>query len=112
MAKIYAMENQKEWEKRKDESYDTYCAREEKLMRELEKKDAARKKGEYVGAIIRTGVADGRAQYVVLSMKPLQLAHIPYGDAYSAGAIWERGLTVADVKRMADRTPFRMLGKK
>jgi hypothetical protein len=39
-------------------------------------------KGKNVGEIVRFAVADGYAEYMVLSMKPMKLIHIPLGDAY------------------------------
>ena len=39
-------------------------------------------KGKNVGEIVRFAVADGYAEYMVLSMKPMRLVHIPLGDAY------------------------------
>ena len=39
-------------------------------------------KGKNIGEIVKFAVADGYAEYMVLSMKPMQLIHIPLGDAY------------------------------
>jgi len=39
-------------------------------------------KGKNVGEIVKFAVADGYAEYMVLSMKPVRLVHIPLGDAY------------------------------
>ena len=39
-------------------------------------------KGKNVGEIVRFAVADGYAEYMVLSMKPLKLIHLPLMDAY------------------------------
>ena len=39
-------------------------------------------KGKNVGEIIKFPVADGYAQYMVLSMRPLQLIHLELGDAW------------------------------
>jgi len=39
-------------------------------------------KGKNVGEIVRFAVADGYAEYMVLSMRPLSLIHIPLDDAY------------------------------
>ena len=39
-------------------------------------------KGKNVGEIIRFAVADGYAEYMVLSMKPLKLIHLPLMDTY------------------------------
>jgi len=35
-----------------------------------------------VGEIIRFPVADGYAEYMVASMKPVELVHLPLGDAW------------------------------
>jgi len=48
-------------------------------------------------------VADGYAQYMVECEKPLRLIHLPFGDAYSAGPVWERGLRITDVRQMVQR---------
>jgi hypothetical protein len=42
-------------------------------------------KGKNVGKVVRYQVADGYAEYMVVSMKPLSLVHIPLGDAYEFG---------------------------
>jgi hypothetical protein len=102
VAKVYALPNHKEWKERKGESYESYSAREEKMYAELVAKAEALPIGKYVGAFIRFGVADGHAEYVVHSTSPLQLCHVPYGDAYHAHPILLRGLRVADVKKMVD----------
>jgi len=39
-------------------------------------------KGKNIGEIVKFAVADGYAEYMVLSMKPVKLIHIPLGDAY------------------------------
>ena len=56
-----------------------------------------------------TGVADGRAMYLVVSEKPLVMCHIPQGDAYQAPGAHIRGLTLKDVKdfQRASVPPFR-----
>ena len=42
-------------------------------------------KGKNFGEILRFQVADGYAEYMVVSMRPLKLMHLPLGDAYSFG---------------------------
>lgn len=37
---------------------------------------------EYTGKIIRFPVADGSAEYMIVTIKPLWLVHIPLWDAY------------------------------
>jgi hypothetical protein len=103
MAKIYAMPNQNEWERKKGEDFDGHFKRQDRMFAKLEKTAASLKKGEYVGGLISTVVGDGQAIYLVHSLKPLKLCHVPYMDGYNAGPIWERGLTVSDVKKMVDR---------
>tara|TARA_R100001509_G_scaffold82946_2_gene46848 strand:- start:32784 stop:33122 length:339 start_codon:yes stop_codon:yes gene_type:complete len=39
-------------------------------------------KGKNVGEIIKFQVADGYAEYMVLSMRPLKLIHMPLMDSY------------------------------
>jgi hypothetical protein len=39
-------------------------------------------KGKNVGEIVKFAVADGYAEYMVLSMRPMKLIHLPLGDAY------------------------------
>lgn len=53
--------------------------------------------------IVRFQIADGYAQYAVLSLNPLQLQHIPYGDAYQIPYAHIRGLTTQDVMDMLER---------
>lgn len=48
------------------------------------------------GKIIRFQVADGYAQYMVVSMKPLVLVHIPVGDAWQFQ--YAARLTAKDVR--------------
>lgn len=37
---------------------------------------------EYAGAVVRWPYADGHAQYLVVATKPVQLIHLPLGDAW------------------------------
>ena len=55
-----------------------------------------------LGRIIRFPVADGYAQYMVWSTKPLAFIHLELGDAYSVHPALIRGLRVADVKQMVE----------
>jgi hypothetical protein len=41
-----------------------------------------RKRGKYVGEVIRFAVGDGYAKYMIMSLRPLQLIWIPTGDAW------------------------------
>ena len=57
-------------------------------------------KGKNFGEIINFQVADSYAEYMVLSMKPLQLMHLPLNDGYHYQYI-ER-LTVNDIQKKID----------
>lgn len=43
-----------------------------------------RKKGKNVGEIIRIPHADSYAEYMVASMRPLELVHVPLSDAWES----------------------------
>ena len=75
---------------------------EEKWKNELRtwcKKNSSGRK--YVGEIIQEPVADGYAQYMVFSLRPLILIHLPIGDSYQFR--WDRRWTAADVKSMVEQ---------
>jgi hypothetical protein len=74
---------------------------EEKWINELKLWCAIHSSGKYVGEVIRQGVADGYAQYMVYSLRPLELIHLPLGDGYQFQ--WAHRWTAADVKSMIDR---------
>jgi len=57
--------------------------------------------GKYSGEIVRDGVADGYAQYMIISLRPLELMHLPLVDGYQSR--WAHRWTAADVKRMVER---------
>jgi len=65
---------------------------------EVELKDVLtkRKSGKNVGAIIKFPVADGYARYMVASMRPLELIHIPLDDAWQFQ--YAQNLTAQDVE--------------
>lgn len=56
---------------------------------------------EYAGEIIRTPMGDGYAQYVVFSVKPVVLIHIPTGDAWNFP--YANRWTGKDIKDMVKR---------
>jgi len=60
-------------------NYDKDC---EKFKAELSAFCLARKKDKNVGEVIRFQVADGYAEYMVASTKPVELIHLPFWDCY------------------------------
>jgi hypothetical protein len=55
----------------------------------------------YIGEVIDFPVADGKALYMIAALRPLQLIHLPLGDAWSFQQ--EHLLTAKEVKTMVDR---------
>jgi hypothetical protein len=72
-----------------------YKADNERFIKELKDLLLTRKKGKNVGEIIRFPVADGYAEYMVASMRPLELVHLPIYDAWEYPYI--NRLTAEDV---------------
>lgn len=58
------------------------------------------KKNDYIGEIVQEGVGDGYAQYMVASLRPLKLIHLPVGDAWNFR--WAHKWNATDVKQMVD----------
>lgn len=78
---------------------------EEKYVEELKSYLLERNpKGKNVGEIVYFPVADGFAQYMVASMRPLELVHIPLGDAWHFRYI-ER-LTAKDIQQQIEGNNF------
>lgn len=59
-------------------------------------------KGDYAGASWHYPVGDGAAEYVILSLRPLALVHVPLGDAWRIPDVVARGLTAADLRAYVD----------
>jgi hypothetical protein len=81
-------------------SMETYKADEEKFLIELKDFVIKRKPGKNVGEIVRFSYADGYAQYMIASMKPLELVHIPTGDAWHLPYV--NRLTAKDIQANLD----------
>ena len=83
MAEIYSAPSEVKLPKLDFSSMGTYNKDCERYISDLTKyiKDMGYK-GKNVGEIVKFTAADGYAQYMVLSMKPLKLIHIPLMDAY------------------------------
>ena len=57
--------------------------------------------GKNVGEVLNFPVADGHAQYMVLSMQPLRLVHLELGDAWSFQ--YANLLTAEEVQQKIDQ---------
>lgn len=82
-------------------SYEDYV---KSLVREA-KADAASRGDDsaLIGEKVRWQRGDGYAEYIVWSSKPLELIHVPFGDAYTVEDALIRGLRLSDVKGMVER---------
>jgi hypothetical protein len=91
-----------DWDKRVDETFDAYMKRTEDQLEVLS------------GKIIKFPVADGYAIYHVLSVSPVRLEHVPYGDAWQIPSAHIRGLTPVDIQRLLDKEAnlHKLFGKK
>ncbi len=78
----------------------TYREDEEKYVKQIKDFVTKRKAGKNIGEIVRFQVADGYAEYMVASMKPLELVHLPTGDAWEYQYI--NRLTVKDIQQRLD----------
>lgn len=83
---------------------ETYFNAQEEYIERLRKfcKENTDSNSPLVGEIVRTHVADNFANYMVYRTKPLQLIHVPVGDAYHADPVWIRGLRLSDVKKQIE----------
>lgn len=85
------------------EGFSEYLTRTDRLLAELQEKEAALPEGTYVGAVLRFPYADGYAMYLVQKTRPLTLQHIPFGDAWHIPEAHLRGLNLDDVKEQVAR---------
>lgn len=85
------------------DSWDEIEEKEKEWTEKLEKwcKKNSKSKSKYIGKVIREPVADGYAQYMILSLRPLAIVYMPLGDGYEFR--WANRWTVSDVKMLADR---------
>lgn len=81
-------------------SYDAYTKLENDYIARLAAEAKKHSSGDLVGEVIRFGVADGHAVYMVWTQKPLALVHVPIGDAWQIPVAHSRGLTITEVRQM------------
>lgn len=55
-------------------------------------------KGDLVGEVVRFPIADGYAQYMIMSHRPLSLIHLAIHDAWSIPEAHARGLRLSDLR--------------
>jgi hypothetical protein len=82
------------------EDFDDYQKRENKFIDDLKQFCKQRNSGEYIGEVIKFPVADSYALYMVASLSPIELIHLPLMDAWEFQYI-DR-LTAQDIKEKID----------
>jgi hypothetical protein len=55
------------------------------------------------GKIVRFPVADGYAEYMIVSLRPVTLMHLPFGDSYQIPEAHARGLRASDLRELVER---------
>lgn len=84
MAKIYSIPDEVKAPKLDFNNVKAWQEDEKRFMSEIEAfvKNYNPNGGEHIGKTIQFPVADSYAVYMVASMKPLELIHLPIGDAW------------------------------
>lgn len=82
-------------------NYAMVQAAEAEYIQELKQRCEIPDGDDYLGYVIQFPVADGYAQYLVVSLEPeVILIHLPFGDGYSFE--YEHLLTIKEVKQKVD----------
>jgi hypothetical protein len=82
------------------ENFDDYQKTENKFIDDLKQFCKQRNSGEYIGEVIKFPVADSYALYMVASLSPIELIHLPLMDAWEFQYI-DR-LTAQDIREKID----------
>lgn len=84
-----------------EETADAYFTRTEGMIQNL--LERSRKidpeATDLTGALVSFPRGDGKAIYAVTKMKPLTLAHVPFGDAWMIPPAHLRGLRAEDIRQ-------------
>jgi hypothetical protein len=98
MAKIYSAPKSIKVPSICGQKYSDYCIAARKYRKEVSDFCKASNKGELVGEIISTSVADGTADYVIYKERPFELIHLNDGDGYSGSPAWCKGINLRMAK--------------
>jgi hypothetical protein len=112
MAKVYSAPEEFEvpdivefYRNKKFDEYGKACEEYKQKIKDFCKKNSP-SKSDLVGEVYSHQYADGYAQYVVFQTSPLELIHLPLGDAWNIDAATMRGLRVSDIKSRIRRISF------
>lgn len=81
------------------QTYDTAC---KIFIHKVQKFCRDHGQGKLAGELWKHPVADGYAQYVVYTCKPLTLVHLNIGDAWHVDKLTARGLRLSDIKEQIE----------
>lgn len=101
MTKIYSAPKEIEVPQLDWKNISKYKKDSEEYIQKLKEFLIKRKNEKYVGETINFPVADGYAQYMVASIKPLELVHINLGDGYQFQYV--NRLTPKDIKEKIEQ---------
>lgn len=102
MGKIYSgIDGYKEFKPNYRIPYKEEEKREEAWLEGLREKVKTLSNDPYAGESLYIPYADGSAHYMVMSLKPVELVHIPLGDAWDAPYVHR--MTAKDIKGEIDR---------
>jgi len=109
MAQIFTIEHEvpaPQFDFKTDKNFAGYQARVDVYLEDVKNKLKEYKYGQspLFGEIISFSVADGYAQYMVVSSRPLRLLHLPIGDAWEYIGIERLRLVDVENKVNAQKT--------
>ena len=80
-----------------DEYWKACTAWKQKII-EWAKKYSKTPDHELIGFAYKYPVADGYAEYIVFNVRPVELIHLPLGDAWHIPEVVRRGLNITELK--------------
>jgi hypothetical protein len=83
-------------------SADQYREKTEAAIKNLQAWAKQNGKGSEAGEIVSFSVADGSAQYVVYSLRPVRLIHVPAYDGYEQP--YAHRLTASDIRQKIEQS--------
>jgi hypothetical protein len=82
-------------------NHDAYMKAEAAFVENVKEWAKEQGSGKYAGEEVSFPVADGAARYVILSLRPVQLIHLPVGDAWQYHLV--RHLPASALRELADQ---------
>ncbi len=102
MAKLAPTVSDARFDRREHESVIQWLVRTNDLMQQVRAASDALDDGVVVGRLLTFEVADGVAEYIVVSASPPVLLHIPHGDGYQIGTRRMEALSPQSIRAMVE----------